>query len=117
MTLPDMLRMSKEAFLSATRRSALRRARYAGFLRNVAIALGNSDDLSSLDVLIETLDHPEPLVRAHVAWALGNLASPKARNPLRNRLLIEEDAEVRKEIVTALDDALGSAGHTTLRLR
>jgi epoxyqueuosine reductase len=104
MTLTDMLRMSKEAFLAATRRSAVRRARYAGFLRNVAVALGNSGDLSTLDVLIEALDHPEPLVRSHVAWALGDLGSTKAWNPLRERLELEKDEEVREEIALAIAD-------------
>jgi epoxyqueuosine reductase len=108
MDLIDMLHMSKEEFLTATRASAIRRARYAGFLRNVAVALGNSGDLRALDVLIEALEHPEPLVRGHVAWALGNLGSMKARNPLSERLIIEEDEEVREEIDWALNLIPGS---------
>ena len=96
MDLIDMLQMSNEEFLAATLTSPIRRARYAGFLRNVAVALGNSGDLRALDVLIETLEHPEPLVRAHVAWALGNLGSVKARKPLSQLLNIEEDEEARE---------------------
>jgi epoxyqueuosine reductase len=102
MTLSDLLQMNEETFLSATRGSAIRRARYAGFLRNVAVALGNSGDLRCIDVLTDALDHPEPLVRAHVAWALGNLGSMKVRDPLRGRLTIEEDETVREEIASAL---------------
>lgn len=50
--------------------SAIRRAGYEGFLRNVAVALGNaacsSKILQSIDALTR---HPSPLVREHAEWA------------------------------------------------
>jgi epoxyqueuosine reductase len=68
--------MSYEEWDEWTRGSAIRRAGYAGFRRNVAVALGNW--LASVDeapdeavaVLREALEDEEPLVREHAAWAL-----------------------------------------------
>jgi len=103
MDLIAMLRMSRESFTAATRRSAIRRARYPGFLRNVAVALGNSGDPRALWPLVEALDHEEPLVRAHASWALGQLGDARAHEPLTARAEREEMESVREEIAWALE--------------
>ena len=104
MDLVGMLRMSREAFQKATRGSAIRRARYAGFLRNVAVALGNGAEPETLPALVAALDHEEPLVRGHVAWAVGRIGNPAARVPLQNRRSLEADAFVLEEIEGALGE-------------
>ena len=98
-----MLRMSRESFMAATKGSAIRRARYPGFLRNVAVALGNSGDAAAVPALIEALEHEESLVRAHSAWALGQLGNARAKDPLRTRLGREEAESVREEMTWALE--------------
>jgi epoxyqueuosine reductase len=103
MDLIAMLRMSRENFTAATRRSAIRRARYPGFLRNVAVALGNSGDPRAVWPLVEALDHEEPLVRAHAGWALGQLGDARAHMPLAARAEREETESVREEIAWALE--------------
>jgi epoxyqueuosine reductase len=68
--------MSYEEWDEWTRGSAIRRAGYAGFRRNVVVALGNwlagldepSDEAVAL--LREALEDEEPLLREHAAWAL-----------------------------------------------
>ena len=102
-----LLRLSRDEYLRATQGSAIRRARYAGFLRNVAIALGNSGDPRALPALVEALDHAEPLVRCHSAWALGRLRERQALAPLRQRLRREETDVVREEIEWALRELGG----------
>ncbi len=104
MDLEGILRMTREEFLEATRGSAIRRARYAGFLRNAAVALGNARDFRSVPALVETLLHPEPLVRGHAAWALGHIGDPRARAPLASRLDRESDSRVKEEIEWALEE-------------
>ena len=55
----------------ATEGSALRRAGYEGWLRNIAVALGNAPGTPAvLAALRRRADHPSDLVREHVAWAL-----------------------------------------------
>ncbi|MFQ5790553.1 MAG: HEAT repeat domain-containing protein, partial [Acidobacteriota bacterium] len=107
MDLIAMLRLSREEFTSATRRSAIGRARYAGLLRNVAVALGNAGDPEAGPALIEALAHPEPLVRGHAAWALAHLGLGKARRPLTERLRWEENPDVRDELQWALSQLDG----------
>jgi epoxyqueuosine reductase len=103
MDLVDLLRMSREAFLDATRGSAIRRSRYAGFLRNVAVALGNSHDARAVPALVEALTHEEALVRGHAAWALGAIGSRDAKESMKSRLGVEKDEWVREEIELALN--------------
>ena len=110
MDLIAMLRMTHEDYLAATKGSAIRRARYAGLLRNVAIALGNSGDPRAVPALVEALEHGEALVRGHAAWALGALARSEALTPLRSRLQREEEEQVREEIRWAVSELAGSSG-------
>ncbi len=53
------------------------------------------------------LQEKEPLVRAHVAWALGQLGGSQAREALESAKDLEQDAGVQQEISDAL--ASGSA--------
>ena len=103
-TLATLLRLTRDEFRERTRRRAVRRAGYAGFLRNVAVALGNGGDPAAFAPLAEALDHEEPLVRGHAAWALAERDAEAAAPLLRARLARETDAFVRSEITAALGD-------------
>ncbi|MGD2068876.1 MAG: tRNA epoxyqueuosine(34) reductase QueG [Gemmatimonadota bacterium] len=75
-SLVELIRMTREEWDAFSRGSAIRRAGYAGFKRNVAVAMGNW--LASVDeppeeavtVLREALEDESELVREHAAWAL-----------------------------------------------
>jgi epoxyqueuosine reductase len=101
--LPSLLALDEDAFQARFARSAVRRARRAGLLRNVAIALGNSGNPDATAPLSRALDDPEPLVRAHVAWALGRIGGGEARRALEHARRRERDAEVRDEIDAACE--------------
>ena len=101
-TLVDLLQLTPEEFRARTRRSAIRRAGYAGFLRNVAVALGNGGGPGAFEALEAALDHPEPLVRGHAAWGLAQVDPADARPVLAARLARETDAGVRSELNGAL---------------
>lgn len=54
-----------------TRGSAIRRAGHEGWLRNIAVSLGNAKTSRRvIEALCSRLAHPSPLVREHVQWAL-----------------------------------------------
>ncbi len=97
--LIDLLGMTRDDFNRRFRDSPIKRAKHSGFLRNVCIALGNSGDAAAVPALEKALEHDEPLVRAHAAWALGRLG---AREALERRLPLEATEEVREEIEAAL---------------
>jgi epoxyqueuosine reductase len=70
--LTELFAWSEEEFLQRTEGSAIRRTGYEGWLRNLAIGLGNaptSDDVVS--ALRSRESHPSELVREHVSWALN----------------------------------------------
>ena len=69
--LADLLRWSETEFLQKTRGSAIRRAGYEGWLRNVAVALGNARTSPEVTSALKSrLDFPSAMVREHVSWAL-----------------------------------------------
>ncbi len=56
--------------------SPVRRARYTGFLRNVAVAMGNSGAARFREPLQRLADSEEEIIREHAIWALRQL-TPK----------------------------------------
>ncbi len=82
--------------------SPILRAKRGGFLRNVAVALGNLKCAESVPALIGALDDGEALVRGHAAWALGQIGSGLALPPLQRRSERESDAQVLSEISDAI---------------
>ncbi|HSR11453.1 MAG TPA: 4Fe-4S double cluster binding domain-containing protein, partial [Thermodesulfobacteriota bacterium] len=70
--------------------------------RNAAVASGNEGSPDSVPVLGQAMENPEPLVRAHAAWALGRIGGAKAQGILEKKRAGEPDAEVLSEIVLAL---------------
>jgi epoxyqueuosine reductase len=97
-----LLAFDEEGFRQQFRGSPLKRAKRAGLLRNVCVALGNWGSDDALPTLVSALSEPAPLVRAHAAWALGRISTPEARGALATRLPREEDRDVRVEIESAL---------------
>jgi epoxyqueuosine reductase len=67
---------SEADWQARTAGSALRRAGYEGWLRNIAVALGNAPtDPTVVAALRARSDDVSPIVREHVHWALAQHAS------------------------------------------
>lgn len=101
--LIPLLSLSEEEFRRRFRGSPILRAKRRGFLRNVAVALGNLKSPEAVPALIRALEDQEPLVRRHVAWALGQIKTREVLDALQRRLEIESDDEVKEEIEKALE--------------
>ena len=70
-SLVELFNWSEEEFLRRTEGSALRRAGWIGWLRNIAVALGNAPTTPEIIAALRArVAHPSELVREHVAWAL-----------------------------------------------
>ncbi len=70
-TLVDLFGWSEHEWSERTAGSAIRRAGYEGWLRNIAVALGNAPTEDAVvDALRARAEHPSALVREHVGWAL-----------------------------------------------
>jgi epoxyqueuosine reductase len=69
--LVELFRWDEETFLRLTEGSPIRRAGYQGWLRNIAVALGNAPtSIEVIEALRARVGDPSELVREHVQWAL-----------------------------------------------
>ncbi len=81
--LDALAHLTEEQFNAKFAGSPIERSRYAGFLRNVAVAMGNSSNPAFRPAVERLARFPEPLVREHALWALERLArqgTPPERN-------------------------------------
>jgi epoxyqueuosine reductase len=74
--LRELLVLDDAAFRLRFAGTPVKRTGRDRFIRNVAIAAGNSGDASLLPLLEPLLRDASPLVRAMAVWALGELAEP-----------------------------------------
>jgi epoxyqueuosine reductase len=73
--LVELFGWTEEEFLKRTEGMAIRRTGYEGWLRNIAVALGNAPPSAiARDALNARAGHPSAIVREHVAWALERQA-------------------------------------------
>jgi epoxyqueuosine reductase len=100
--LIDLLEMDEEMFRKRFEGTPILRARWAGLVRNAAVALGNSGDARAIEPLGQALQHPEAIVRGHAAWALGNLGGPRSEDLLEKHMKLEKDPEAFEEITAAI---------------
>lgn len=70
--LTELFAWTEDEFLKKTEGMPIRRAGYEGFMRNVAVALGNAPHAAGVVAALEArAGDPSALVREHVAWALA----------------------------------------------
>ena len=78
--LLTLFNWSETEFLTYTEGSAIRRVGYEGWLRNLAVGLGNA---SSDSQIIAALERKRPqvsvMVQEHIDWALAQQAQPRRR--------------------------------------
>jgi len=103
-SLVALLALDEAGFRERFGGTPVARTKRRGLLRNAAIALGNAGrpTLQVRATLAGALADAEPLVRGAAAWALGRLGGAEARAALRARLPAEPNAEVRSELLAAL---------------
>ena len=69
--LVELFAWTEQEFLQRTEGMAIRRTGYEGWLRNIAVALGNAPpSAATRAALLARAGHASALVREHVAWAL-----------------------------------------------
>ena len=73
---PDLiadLMLTSQGFNQKFKDNPVQRARRGGYLRNTAIALGNSGSMAGLPALEWAIQDGTPLVRQHAKWALKQI--------------------------------------------
>jgi epoxyqueuosine reductase len=73
--LNELARLTPDSFNEKFRRSPIKRVKYEGFMRNVAIALGNSRTKAARASLEHLAMHENPIVASHARAALARQTS------------------------------------------
>jgi epoxyqueuosine reductase len=97
LTLADLLALTPESFATIFRKTAIKRLKLAGLLRNACVVAGNAGGPGLLPALVRLAAHPLPVVRAHAVWAVRRLAGEGAAGLLNDARNAEADAAVLTE--------------------
>jgi epoxyqueuosine reductase len=101
-TFPNIINelcLSDQEFIEKFANTPILRTKRKGYLRNIAIALGNMETVEAVPNLVRRImEDSEPLIRGAAAWALGQIGGEKGRSALVDRLNQEGDADVLQEI-------------------
>jgi epoxyqueuosine reductase len=96
--LAELARLDDAAFRARFTKSPVKRIGRDRFVRNVLIAIGNSEDVALAAEAERLLDDASPLVRGAAAWALSQLMGREAFEARATRALnAEPDETVRAE--------------------
>ena len=79
--LIEELSLTPQEFNKKFKNNPVKRAKRRGYLRNIAVALGNAGDPAAIPALENALEDIEPLVRDHAQWALDRIKTPPLSLP------------------------------------
>jgi epoxyqueuosine reductase len=100
--LAELAALDDAAFRALFAKSPVKRAGRERLLRNVLIAIGNSNDPALADAAERLLDDASPLVRGAAIWALAQLDPGRLRAAAARRQTAEADSSVAAEWRAAL---------------
>ncbi len=103
--LATLAQLDDAAFRALFTKSPVKRIGRDRFIRNVLIAIGNSDSAALADEAKRLLGDPSPLVRGAAVWALSQLLDAGALAALS----ASRDAETDEDVLTEWRYALGDA--------
>ncbi|HEY8996038.1 MAG TPA: tRNA epoxyqueuosine(34) reductase QueG [Lacunisphaera sp.] len=95
--LAELLALTPTRFAEVFRRTAVKRLKLAGLLRNACVVTGNIGDRSLLPALVALAGHESAVVRAHAVWAVRKVAGGEAGKLLAVCRERETDADVLAE--------------------
>ena len=108
--LADLARLDEAGFRARFAGTPIKRTGRDRFLRNVLIAIGNSDDAALAGEAEACLNEPDPVVRGAAVWACGRLLSAERLHDLfESRGRREADAHVKEEWRAAVRLSMGEA--------
>ena len=83
MDLINEMGLCQDEFSARFKGSPIKRTKRRGYLRNVAVALGNLGEEDAMPILEEALQDQEPLIRSHAAWAISEIEDVSSKNILK----------------------------------
>jgi len=101
-TLDSFLTLDRDGYVEGLRHSPLKRAKLGGLKRNASLAAANQGSPNRVPALAVALRDPDPEVRLHAAWALGQIGGRPAERTLAEHASAEEDLDVQHTVSEAL---------------
>ncbi|HEX2861820.1 MAG TPA: tRNA epoxyqueuosine(34) reductase QueG, partial [Lacunisphaera sp.] len=95
--LTEVLALTPVQFAEIFRRTAVKRLKLTGLLRNACVVAGNTGDHALLPALIRLAQHDSAIVRAHAVWAVRVIAGVDADALLAGVRAAERDEQVLAE--------------------
>ena len=71
--LINEIQLDQSAFSTKFKGSPVKRTKRRGYLRNIAVALGNRGEEDALPALTKALEDPEQDIRTHAEWAIRKI--------------------------------------------
>ncbi|HEY0863474.1 MAG TPA: tRNA epoxyqueuosine(34) reductase QueG [Lacunisphaera sp.] len=97
LTLVELLGLTPARFAEVFRRTAIKRLKLTGLLRNACVVAGNAGDATLLPALVKLAAHESAVVRAHAVWAVRQIAKDAAHGLLADTRSRETDPAVLAE--------------------
>ena len=72
-SLAWILSLDEDAWRAATRKTALRRSKYRGLLRNALVAAGNAGEARLRPAVARLAESDDPLLAEHARWVLARI--------------------------------------------
>lgn len=107
---PDLrylLGLDQENFSTVFKNSPVKRTKRRGLIRNVLVAIGNTESSEYLDLVNSFIKDEDPLIRRHAIWALWKIQGDSCLEFLRSMIETETDEGVIVEIKNIVGDKLG----------
>ena len=96
--------LEQEEFSRIFKNSPIKRAKRKGLIRNVLVAIGNSQSSEYVDHVYKLLEDNDPVIRRHAVWALWKIQDQKSIKVLKSMLETETDTGVLSEIKEILNN-------------
>jgi epoxyqueuosine reductase len=71
--LVDDLALTLQEFNTKFKTNPVLRSKRRGYLRNIAVAIGNSGDPDAIPALQKAIGDEETLIREHAVWAMEQI--------------------------------------------
>jgi epoxyqueuosine reductase len=96
--LADLAKLDDASFRALFAKNPVKRIGLPRFLRNVAIAIGNSGDVALIDAAHDLANHDDAVVRGGGIWALKQLLNePEFAALAKQRAPLESDLDTKAE--------------------
>jgi epoxyqueuosine reductase len=106
--LREVLELTPARFAEVFKKTAIKRVKLAGLLRNACVVAGNTGAEECLDMLARLASHESALVRAHAVWAVYRIAGhARAEALLSVARAAETDAGVLAEYAAEAASTVG----------